>query len=236
MNNATTTDNEQWRKARLALLAREKAFTRERDALNAARRELPWLRIDTPYDFDTGNGIVSLDDLFDGHSQLVIYHFMFGPDWEEGCTSCSFWADNYDGIDVHLAARDIALVTVARAPIDALLAYKQRMGWTFRLVSSSNSAFNFDCGVSFTDEQRNADAPNYNFGASKFSHDEAPGISCFAKDADGRLYLTYATFSRGLDMANGAYHLMDLTSRGRDENELDWPQAWLRRRDSYQND
>lgn len=222
----------EWQAARLELLAREKAFTRERDALSAARRELPWLRVENDYRFATVDGEKSLDDLFAGCSQLLVYHFMFGPEWDEGCPSCSFWADGYDGLHAHLAARDITLVTIARAPLEKLQAYRRRMGWRFDFVSSHGSDFNIDFGVSFTEAQRASGEANYNFGTSVFSHDEAPGTSCFTRDEDG-IYLTYATFSRGLDMLNAAYHLMDLTAKGRDEDAFDYPMAWLRRHDRY---
>lgn len=226
-------DQEAWLDARRDHLEQEKAFTRERDALSAARRDLPWLEITTDYRFQTATGTVSLADLFDGRRQLLVYHFMMGPDWEEGCPSCSFWADNYDGTDVHLAHRDTTLVAVSRAPLEAIEAYRQRMGWSFTWVSSHDSPFNYDMRVSFDPSDPDDQQNNYNFDTQDFPGDEAPGISAFVRDDDGRIFLTYQTFSRGLDMANGAYHMLDMTTLGRQEDELPWSMAWLHRHDAY---
>ena len=228
-----TVDRATWLEARRAHLTAEKEFTRERDRLSAARRELPWLEIDTDYVFTTDDGPVRLADLFGDCGQLLVYHFMMGPDWTEGCPSCSFWADNYEGTQVHLAHRDTALVAVSRTPIDQIQAYRQRMGWSFRWVSSLDNDFNFDMAVSFTPDQIAAGDPLYNFGTQAAFGPESPGISAFARDGD-RVFLTYQTFARGLDMLNGAYHLLDLTSKGRDEGELEWPMAWLARHESYE--
>ncbi|RMF40858.1 MAG: DUF899 domain-containing protein [Alphaproteobacteria bacterium] len=234
----TTTPNvvtrEKWLKARLELLEAEKAFTRERDALSARRRALPWVRVDTPYRFDTPEGPASLADLFDGRSQLIVSHFMYGPDWEEGCPSCSFWADGYDGLDIHLAHRDTAFVAVSRAPLEKLLAYRERMGWRFRWVSSLNTGFNRDFGVSFTPEEIAAGTAVYNYRPKGFPSTEAPGFSVFARRGT-EVYHTYSTYARGLDMMNTAYHLLDLTPKGRDEDGLPWPMAWLRRHDRYED-
>jgi predicted dithiol-disulfide oxidoreductase (DUF899 family) len=224
---------EDWAAARLALLAREKAFTRQRDELSAARRALPWEKVDTNYVFDSERGSVSFADLFAGRGQLLVYHFMFGPDWEAGCKSCSFWADNFERIVVHLSHRDVSLVLISRAPLDRLIAYKRRMGWTFEWVSSLGNSFNHDFAVSFTKDELASPAKNYNFGTQRFGIEEAPGISVFAKDG-GAIYRTYATFSRGLDMLNGAYHLLDLVPKGRDEEGLSYGMEWLRRRDEYE--
>ncbi len=222
-----------WTAARLALLAKEKAFTRQRDELSAARRALPWEKVETSYVFDSERGSVTFADLFAGRGQLLVYHFMFGPDWEAGCKSCSFWADNFERIVVHLNHRDVTLVLISRAPLDRLLAYKQRMGWTFDWVSSLGNSFNHDFAVSFTKDELASTAKNYNFGTQKFGMEEAPGISVFAKDGNS-IYRTYSTFSRGLDMLNGAYHLLDLVPKGRDEEGLSYGMEWLRRRDEYE--
>jgi predicted dithiol-disulfide oxidoreductase (DUF899 family) len=221
-----------WTAARLALLAREKAFTRARDELSAARRALPWEKVEKDYVFEGESGSVSFADLFAGRSQLIVYHFMFGPDWDAGCKSCSFWGDNFARIVVHLNARDTNLALISRAPYERLAAYKKRMGWTFDWVSSLGNTFNYDYAVSFTKEELAKPDANYNFGTRKFGMDEAPGISVFARDG-GNIFRTYSTYSRGLDMLNGAYHLLDLVPKGRDEDGLSYGMEWLRRRDEY---
>ena len=231
MTTPTIGSREEFRVARLKLLAREKELTELRDELAAARRALPWVRVDGSYLFDTDSGQKTLEQLFGDRSQLIIYHFMMGPDWEEGCPSCSFWADTYDGNAVHLAARDVAFVCASRAPLPAINAYKRRMGWTFEWVSSSPSDFNFDFGVSFTEQMR-ADGAEYNYREGADWGEEAPGLSAFARHG-GQVYHTYSTYSRGLDPLNGAYQLLDLAPRGRDEGGLEWPMAWLRRHDDY---
>ena len=220
----------EWLEARKAHLAKEKEFTRARDELARQRRELPWVKVEEPYTFDAAEGRVSLGDLFGGNGQLLIYHFMMGPDWEEGCPSCSFWADNYNGVDVHLAHRDTALVAVSRAPLAKIDAYKKRMGWTFRWVSSAGSDFNFDYDASFKPDEEGL---RYNFGTIKPFGEETPGISAFRRGDGGEIYHTYSTYARGLDMLNSAYHLLDLTSKGRDEQDLPWPMAWVKRHDRY---
>ena len=219
-----------WTAARLKFLEKEKAFTRARDELSAARRALPWEKVETDYRFEGARGSVTLADLFRGRSQLIVYHFMFGPDWDAGCKSCSFWADNYDRIVVHLNARDTNLVAISRAPYARLAAYRDRMGWSFEWVSSLGNTFNRDFAVSFPKEVQ---GNNYNFGTQHFGGEEAPGISVFARK-DGSIYHTYSTYSRGLDMLNGTYHLLDLVPKGRDEAALSWPMEWVRRHDEYQ--
>jgi len=174
--------------------------------------------------------VVTLADLFDGHGQLLVYHLMFGPDWSEACKSCSFWADNFNGIDVHLAHRDTALVAVSRAPLATLEAYAKRMGWSFRWVSSGEGDFNFDYKVSSRPGEAGMD---YNFGTMKVGPGEMPGFSAFRRGDDGAIYHTYSTYARGVDMLNGAYHLLDLTSKGRDESELPFTMDWVKRRDQY---
>lgn len=226
----TVVSREDWRSARLALLAEEKRLDRARDALAAQRRALPMVRLDRDYRFAGETGEVSLGDLFGGCRQLIVYHFMFGPDWAEGCPSCSFWADNFDGIDVHLRARDTALVAVSKAPLDKLLGYRQRMGWRFRWVSAGDSGFNEDFSVSFPPDSPGGE---YNFAPRTHKGTEMPGISVFLRDGDSVLH-AYSTYARGLDMLNGAYHFLDLTPKGRDEGDLPWSMAWLRRRDRYE--
>ena len=230
MTTPRIVSQEEWLKARKAFLAKEKEFTRARDELARQRRELPWVKVEKPYTFDAAEGRVSLGDLFGGKGQLLIYHFMMGPDWEEGCPNCSFWADNYNGVDVHLAHRDTALVAVSRAPLARIDAYKKRMGWTFRWVSSVGSDFNFDYDASFKPDEEGL---RYNFGTIKPFGEETPGISAFRRGDGGAIYHTYSTYARGLDMLNGAYHLLDLTAKGRDEQELPWPMAWVKRHDRY---
>jgi len=222
---------DEWLTARKALLAREKAFTQARDRLSAERRELPWVKVDKPYMFEGPQGKETLSDLFAGRGQLLVYHFMFGPDWNEGCPSCSFWADNYNGIVVHLQQRDVTLVAISRAPLEKLEAYQRRMGWSFKWLSSLGNDFNHDYHVSFTPEEQKTAAYNYKPGG--FGSSEAPGISVFAKDAAGDVFHTYSCYARGLDMLNGAYHLLDLVPKGRDEAGLPHPMAWVRRHDKY---
>jgi predicted dithiol-disulfide oxidoreductase (DUF899 family) len=224
--------NDEYRAARLALLAREKELSRLRDELAAQRRALPWVRVDKEYAFDGPEGLLTLRDLFDGHGQLVIYHFMLGPGWGEGCPLCSFWADSYNGTPVHLAHRDTALVAVSRAPYPEIAAYRERMGWSFRWVSSAASDFNYDFGVSFTPEQHR-DGAEYNFQRVEHPGEESPGISVFITDEHGGMFHTYSTYSRGLDPMNAAYQLLDLTPKGRDEGDLPWTMAWVRRHDDY---
>jgi predicted dithiol-disulfide oxidoreductase (DUF899 family) len=221
--------HEEWVAARKALMAKEKAFTRLREELARERRQLPWERVEKDYVFEAPEGRVTLADLFAGKSQLIVYHFMFGPDYEEGCPSCSYWADNFNGLDVHLAARDTALVAISRAPLDRFLSYKQRMGWSFRWVSSAACDFNYDYGVSRRPGEKLLE---YNYGTIQRKADEHPGISAFIKQ-DGAIFHSYSTYARGLDVVNCAYHLLDLTAKGRQEEGLPFPMAWVRRHDRY---
>jgi predicted dithiol-disulfide oxidoreductase (DUF899 family) len=218
-----------WLVERKAFLAEEKAFTRARDALSAKRRELPWLKIDTPYTFETLQGKESLSDLFAGRSQLIIYHFMLGPDWEAGCKSCSFWADNFNDIIVHLNHRDVSMIAVSSAPLAKIEAFRKRMGWNFNWVSSGGTTFNQDFGVS----PKPGESVLYNFGTSKIDMDELPGISVFARDEKASVYHTYSCYARGLDMLNGAYHYLDLVPKGRDEGGLPGTMSWLKHHDRY---
>jgi predicted dithiol-disulfide oxidoreductase (DUF899 family) len=221
--------HEAWIAARTDLLAAEKALTRARDEVAAQRGALPWELVKPAYDFETPEGPRTLAELFDGRSQLIVYHFMLGPDWEEGCPSCSFWTDSWNGAHVHLASRDVTFVMVSRAPLAAIEAYRTRMGWTVPWVSSLGSEFNYDFGVSFRPGQAD---PVYNYGPAASPGEEAPGLSVFATDREA-VYHTYSCYARGLDPLNSAYQLLDLVPKGRDEDGLEWPMAWLRRHDAY---
>lgn len=223
---------EQWLEARKALMQEEKAFTRQRDALSAARRALPWVQVDRDYRFVTEDGECGLSDLFAGLSQLCVYHFMFEDDWEAGCKSCSFWADNYNGIIDHLRARDVSFVAVSKAPLEKLLAYRARLGWQFPWVQSPGNAFGRDFGVSFTPDEVASGDRLYNFGTLPAYMTESPGMSTFIRDGDA-IYHTYSVFARGLDMLNTAYHHLDLMPKGRDEDALPYPMDWVRIRDEY---
>jgi predicted dithiol-disulfide oxidoreductase (DUF899 family) len=225
----------EWLATRKAHLAREKEFTRMRDRLSADRRALPWVRIDKTYVFDGPHGKVTLAELFDGRRQLIVYHFMFGPGWEEGCPSCSFLADHIDGAAVHLAQRDVTLLAVSRAPLARLEPFRQRMGWRFAWVSSQSSDFNFDFHVSFTRAEMATGAVDYNFERREFPSEEGPGISVFYKDEHGQIFHTYSAYARGLDLLVGAYNYLDLAPKGRDEDALPFTMAWVRHHDRYRD-
>ena len=235
MQTHKTVSRVEWLAARKAHLAREKEFTKLRDELSRERRALPWVKIEKEYLFTGPDGTESLADLFAGRSQLLIQHFMFGPDWEEGCPSCSFWADSYNGFVVHLSHRDVTMVTVSRAPLAKLEAYKRRMGWTFKWVSSHGTDFNRDFDVSFTPDEMAKGEMHYNYDIRPFRADEAPGASAFYKDEDGTVFHTYSCYGRGLDILNGAYNYLDLMPKGRDEDGLPYTMAWLRRHDQYED-
>jgi predicted dithiol-disulfide oxidoreductase (DUF899 family) len=221
----------EWLAARKALLAKEKEFTKARDHISAARRELPWVKVEKSYVFDGPAGKQSLADLFDGHSQLVIYHFMFGQDWNAGCPHCSHWADNFNSIIVHLNRRDVTMIAVSRAPLAKLDAYRRRMGWTFKWVSSLESDFNFDFNVSFTPEEVAAKNALYNFTRQNPEVSEREGVSVFFKDERGDIFRTYSTYARGIDMLNTDYNYLDLVPKGRDEGGRG--PFWVRRHDEY---
>jgi predicted dithiol-disulfide oxidoreductase (DUF899 family) len=225
---------EEWLAARKNLLEKEKEFTRQRDALSAQRREMPWARVQKEYVFEAPGGKERLSDLFGGKSQLFVYHFMFGPDWKEGCQSCSLFADHVDGLLVHLASRDVSLVMVSRAPLAQVELFKKRMGWKFKWVSSNGTDFNYDYHVSFTKEETAGGNVYYNFGKNRFPSDEAPGASVFYKDAHGSIFHTYSSYARGLDILLGVYNLMDMTPMGRHEEGLPYPMAWVRHHDKYE--
>ena len=222
----------EWLVARKDLLTREKEFTRLREALSAARRQLPMVKIDKDYVFDGPKGRETLADLFDGRSQLIVYHFMFGPDWKEGCKSCSYLADHFDGAHWHLPQRDVTLVAMSRAPLSKLEAYKKRMGWRFKWVSSEGNDFNFDYHVSFTADHERKNKAYYNYRTGEFMMDELPGLSVFYKNEDGDIFHTYSIYARGLDILIGTYNLLDLVPKGRDENP-DSTMDWVRRHDQY---
>jgi predicted dithiol-disulfide oxidoreductase (DUF899 family) len=226
---------EEWLAARTALLAKEKEFTRQRDALSAARRELPWVKVEKDYVFDGPGGKQTLAELFDGRGQLIVYHFMLGPGWAEGCPSCSYLADHFDGSVVHLAHRDTTFVVVSRAPLAEIEAFQKRMGWRFKWVSSHGSDFNRDYQVSFSEDEMAKGDVYYNYRKSVFPSEEAPGLSVFAKDADGAVCHTYSSYARGLDMLLGTYHFLDMVPKGRDEADLEWSMAWIRHHDRYED-
>ena len=233
MTQANVASREEWLAARQELLEQEKAFLRQRDALSEQRRQLPWVKVEEDYTFDTDDGPRSLADLFGDKSQLIVQHFMLGEDWEAGCPSCSFWADGFDGTTVHLENRDAAFVAVSNASMAKINAYKKRMGWSFDWVSCHGSTFNHDYQASFTPEQMAADTLYYNFRETTFPASEAPGISIFAKDDSGQVYHTYSCYSRGLDNMNVAYQYLDLLPKGRDEGDLPHAMAWVQRHDQY---
>ena len=225
--------HEEWLKARKALLKAEKEFTRLRDDLSRRRRELPWERVEKAYVFDGPDGRESLAELFDGRSQLIVYHFMLGPDWEVGCKSCSFWADHFDGMLPHLAARDTSLVAISQGPLAKLRAQAERLGWRFKWLSSLGSDFNFDYGVSFRQAEPGGEADRYNYAPRSIASTELPGASVFYRDADGSIFHTYSAYARGIDMLNGTYNWLDLTPKGRDEDDLSFTMAWVRLHDAY---
>jgi predicted dithiol-disulfide oxidoreductase (DUF899 family) len=233
MKNREIVSETDWLVARKDLLTREKEFSRQRDALSAARRSLPWVKIDKEYVFEGPSGKETLADLFDGRSQLIVYHFMFGPAWEEGCKSCSYLADHFDGANYHLPHRDATLVVVSGAPLSEFAPYKKRMGWRFKWVSSHGSHFNFDYHVSFTKEEEEKNKVYYNYQMGEFMSDELPGVSVFYKDENGDIFHTYSTYARGLDSLVGTYNFLDLAPKGRDENP-ESTMDWVRRHDQYE--
>jgi predicted dithiol-disulfide oxidoreductase (DUF899 family) len=220
-----------WLVARKALLVKEKKFTRLRDQLSRERRQLPWVKVEKSYVLDGPNGKESLADLFDGRSQLIVYHFMFAPEWEAGCKHCSFWADNFDRIIVHLNYRDVTMIAASRAPYSKLAAYQKRMGWTFKWVSSGDTDFNYDYHVSFTPDEEAKKKAFFNYKMQDPDSSDREGASVFYKDAKGQVFHTYSTYARGIDMVNTAYHYLDLVPKGRDEDKTG--PSWLRRHNEY---
>ncbi|HTF32817.1 MAG TPA: thioredoxin family protein [Myxococcota bacterium] len=235
MDDHKVVSRSEWIEARKRLLAEEKSFTQARDRLSQQRRDLPWERVEKQYSFEGPKGKESLPQLFDGRSQLIVYHLMFDPSWKEACKSCSFWADNFNGIVAHLRQRDVTLLAISRAPFQLLEGFKKRMGWSFKWVSSFDTDFNHDYQVSFTPEELAKGQIYYNYekGQRPFSG-EAPGISVFYQDPHGDVFHTYSCYARGLDMMNGAYHYLDLVPKGRDEKGLPHPMAWVRHHDRYE--
>ena len=221
-----------WLMARRRLLAKEKKFSRLRDQLNRQRRELPWVKIEKEYVFDGPGAKVTLAELFGEKSQLIVYHFMFGPGWKEGCPHCSFWADHYDSVNMHLGARDTALAVVSRAPLKEIAPFKKRIGWRFRWVSSIGNDFNFDFHVSFTPEEIRSGKLFYNYGPLAMDIDEREGVSALYKDKKGNIYHTYSSYARGIDLLNTTYNFLDLTAKGRDEKPGS-SQDWVRFHDRY---
>jgi len=233
IQNSRVVSHEQWVTERVAFMAKEKELTRLREELSRQRRELPWEKVTKSYVFDGPSGRETLADLFGDRSQLVVYHFMFGPDWEEGCPGCSFWADSFDGLGVHLRARDTSFVAISRAPFAKIDPFKRRMGWSFKWVSSGGNDFNYDYHVSFTPETLDAGAAVYNYAKLDMKSAEMPGVSVFYRDQSGNVYHTYSTYARGIDAVNAAYQYLDLVPKGRDEDELPSPNAWWRHHDRY---
>jgi predicted dithiol-disulfide oxidoreductase (DUF899 family) len=225
--------SDKWVAARKELLAKEKEFTRLRDELSRKRREMPWEKVEKKYVFEGVIGTESLADLFDGRSQLIVYHFMFGPGWKEGCPSCSFLADGFDGVRVHLAQRDTTFVVVSRAPLAEIKAFQRRMGWGFKWVSSFGSDFNFDYQVSAKPGEQGQ--VYYNYDLTEFPSDERPGLSVFYKGGDGQIFHTYSSYARGLDILLPTYNFLDMTPKGRDEDALPHPMAWIRHHDRYES-
>ena len=233
VNPSKVVSEAEWLVARKDLLTREKDLTRLRDEVSRHRRELPWVKVKKQYVFDGPNGREALRDLFEDRTQLIVYHFMFGPDWEEGCKSCSYLADHFDGANWHLPHRDVSFTVISRAPWPKLEAYKERMGWRFKWLSSNGNDFNFDYHVSFTKEDEKKNEAYYNYGKGEFNTDELPGLSVFCKDEKGDVFHTYSTYARGLDNLVGVYNFLDLVPKGRDEDHLDFTMEWVRRHDEY---
>ncbi len=231
INNHIVVNHEEWLTARMSLLAKEKEFTRLRDQLSQERRNLPWEEVEKEYIFEGSNGKQNLGELFDGRSQLIVYHFMFGPSWVAGCPHCSRWADSFNGIIIHLNQRDVTMIAVSRAPYTRLAAYQKRMGWNFKWVSSLETDFNFDCHVSFTPEELAGKKTFYNFTMEDQDSSEREGVSVFYKDSAGKVFHTYSTYARGIDLLNVDYNYLDLVPKGRDEG--DRGPFWVRRHDEY---
>jgi predicted dithiol-disulfide oxidoreductase (DUF899 family) len=232
MRNHQVVNHTDWIQRRKELLAREKELQRARDELSRARRELPWEPVDKRYVFEGEEGTRTLLDLFGKHSQLAVYHFMFAPEWDAACKSCTFWADGFDHIAPHLAARDVAFYLVSRAPYATLAAYRKRMGWSLPMVSSAGSDFNYDHEVSFDTSQRDH---VYNYERTVIDGPERPGFSAFARDGES-IFHTYSTYARGIDGLNVTYQILDLVPKGRDEDQLEFTMSWVRRRDEYDAD
>jgi len=235
IENPRIVSRDEWLAARKNLLVKEKRLTHERDAIAAERRQLPWVKVEKNYVFDSPGGKKTLADLFDDKSQLIIYHFMFGPEWYEGCPSCSFNMDHTDAALVHLAQRDVSFAAVSRAPLSKIEAFKKRLGWRFTWVSSYGTEFNYDYHASFTPEEVAKGKLEYNFDLVEFPSAEAPGISVFYKDKNGNLFHTYSAYARGTENVVNTYNYLDLVPKGRDEDGLYFPMAWVRHHDRYED-
>lgn len=222
---------EEWLEERQRFLVKEKEFTKLRDQLNEQRSKLPWVKVEKSYVFDGPRGKVSLGDLFENRSQLIVYHFMFAPDWKAGCSHCSFWADNFDGLDIHLNQRDVSMVAISRAPLEKLNLYKKRMGWSFKWLSSGETDFNYDFFASFTPEEVAKKSAFFNYKLQDPSVSDREGVSVFYKDEKSSIFHTYSTYARGIDLQNTVYNYLDLTPKGRDEGEKG--SSWVRRHDEY---
>lgn len=233
LDNHRIVSKDEWLAARSALLKKEKEFTVLRDKLGQQQRDMPWVSVDKEYLFVGPNGKQTLSDLFDGRTQLIVYHFMYDPNWDAGCPSCSFWADNFNGIVVHLNQRDVTMIAVSRAPYSKIEEYKKRMGWNFKWVSSYDSDFNFDYHVSFTPEELSKKKAFYNYNLQDTHSPEREGVSVFYKDTPGHVFYTYSAYARGIDVLNVAYHYLDLVPKGRDEDGHEFAQFWVRRHDEY---
>jgi predicted dithiol-disulfide oxidoreductase (DUF899 family) len=230
IKNHQVVSREAWDSARKEHLAKEKEFTKLRDQISQQRRELPWVKVDKEYVFEGPTGKETLPQLFDDRSQLVVYHFMFAPEWQEGCPHCSFWADNFNGIPVHLRNRDVTMLAISRAPLEKLQAFKRRMGWSFKWMSSADSDFNYDFHVSFRKEEIEKGTAVYNYRKGNADREDLHGISAFYKDEGGSVFHTYSTYGRGLDLLNGAYNYLDLVAKGRNEANP----GWVRHHDKYE--
>ena len=227
--------HEAWLAARTAFLKKEKEFTRLRDELARERRALPWERVEKAYVFDAPGGQQTLAQLFGNRSQLAVYHFMFNPAADEGCRHCSFWADSFDANVIHLEARDVTMIAVSRAPYPKLSAYRERMGWSFKWVSSFGGDFNHDFGVSFTPQELASGPVSYNYEREKMDMQDREGVSFFYKDVEGAIFHSYSAYARGIDLLNTAYNFLDLSPKGRDEEALEFTQAWVRHHDRYED-
>ena len=223
-----------WIEARRKFLAKEKKFTRLRDELSRQRRALPWEKVDKEYVFDGPKGRETLPELFDGRSQLIVYHFMFAPEWNEGCKHCSFWADNFNGLGIHLNHRDASFVAISRAPLAKIEAFRKRMDSSFKWVSSGQNDFNYDYQASFAPQEVESGAAFYNFSKFDVGVSDREGVSVFYRDPSGTVFHTYSSYARGIDMLNTAYHYLDLVPKGRDEDGLEFTQSWVRYHDRYE--
>jgi predicted dithiol-disulfide oxidoreductase (DUF899 family) len=229
---AKVVSSEEWLAARKQLLVKEKEFTRLRDELSRQRREMPWEKVEKNYVFEGADGTETLADLFDGRSQLFVYHFMLGPGWKEGCPSCSYLADSFDGVTIHLAHRDTTFVVISRATLPEIDAFKKRMGWKFKWVSSNGTDFNYDYQVSVGNGEKAGDSVYYNYSLTNFPSEERPGASVFFKKGE-KVFHTYSTYARGLDILLPTYNILDMTAKGRDEDGLPQTMAWVRHHDRY---